>query len=130
MMKVKIALFVLVALFLTYCNNQPKKHKTFTVQQVHKIIIKDVNIQILDVRTPEEYMEGHLEKAINKNWYDSNFSNKINELDKTKPVLIYCEAGGRSETAAQKLTELGFKNVIQLKGGIEDWNRAGFTTIK
>jgi thioredoxin 1 len=79
------------------------------------------NAQLLDVRTPEEFSKGHLEGADNINWNDKSFSDKVAQLDKDKPLFVYCLAGGRSAAAVKKLSELGFKEIYDLEGGIMAW---------
>ncbi|WP_134088827.1 thioredoxin domain-containing protein [Olivibacter sp. XZL3] len=78
-------------------------------------------IQLIDVRTPEEFAEGHIEHAHNINIKDSDFKGKLDHFDKTKPVFVYCLSGGRSATAVASLKELGFEEVYDLKGGIMAW---------
>lgn len=77
------------------------------------------NALLIDVRTPEEYGLGHLDKAVNINWYDIDFKEKIAELDRTKTVYVYCKAGGRSAKAAAVFRELGFDDVVNLEGGYD-----------
>lgn len=85
---------------------------------------------ILDVRTPEEVAEGHLANATVININDTDFEARINELDKTKPVYVYCKAGGRSARAADILKTNGFGKVVNLDGGITAWMENGFETVK
>lgn len=73
---------------------------------------------LVDVRTAEEYDTGHLENAININWYDPQFTNKIQAIDKEKTVYLYCKMGGRSAKAAAVLDSLGY-NAVNLTGGYE-----------
>ena len=76
---------------------------------------------IVDVRSSQEYMEGHLEGAINIPYYEINKNiNKILE-DKHKEIVLYCEAGIRSKRAYKKLKEFGYENVYNLYLGIENW---------
>ncbi len=83
--------------------------------------ISENEVQLIDVRTPEEYADGHIEDATNLNVYDKNFIEEaMKSLDSSKPVAVYCRSGKRSADAAQKLSEKGFK-VINLKGGILAW---------
>ena len=77
------------------------------------------NALLIDVRTPEEFSSGHLEKAININWYDADFKEQIEDLDRGKTVYVYCKAGGRSAKAATVFRELGFKDVVNLEGGYD-----------
>lgn len=74
---------------------------------------------LLDVRTPEEFGFGHLEGAMNINWYDADFKDKVAALDRLKTVYVYCKAGGRSAKAADVMREMGFKKVVNLEGGYD-----------
>jgi len=81
--------------------------------------------QVLDVRTKEEFAEGHLAKAILIPWTDKDFTVRAaKELDPRKPVLVYCRSGGRSAEAAAALVKLGFTEVRNLAGGILAWQQA------
>ena len=77
------------------------------------------NAILLDVRTPEEYGFGHLDGAMNINWYDIDFQDKVGTLERSKTVYVYCKAGGRSAKAADVMREMGFKNVVNLEGGYD-----------
>lgn len=81
--------------------------------------------QILDVRTPEEYREDHLKGAVNINYYDDDFAQRVAALDKNKPVFVYCAMGGRSASAAEQMAKSGFTSIFDLKGGITAWKKAG-----
>lgn len=92
--------------------------------------IKDVpNATLLDVRTPDEYSSGHIDKAINLDFLNSDFNDDVQKLDKSKPVLIYCLSGARSHKAAVKMRDMGF-NVTELQGGIRAWTDAGHEVLK
>ncbi len=87
-----------------------------------EVIGKDV--QWVDVRTPQEFNAGHIDDAINIDISDSDmFINKFEKLDKDKPVYIYCQVGGRSKQAAQKLKDLGFKSIFDYSGGYGEWSK-------
>lgn len=84
--------------------------------------ISKVDIQLLDVRTTNEFKSGHIEAAISADVLISQeFLKKISDLDKDRPVYIYCRSGSRSKKAAQLLCESGFKKVYDLKGGYLTW---------
>ncbi len=83
------------------------------------------NAQLIDVRTPGEYQTGHLSRSTLIDFKDQDFRAKIAQLDKHKPVMVYCAAGGRSTAAAALLEELGFPEVYELEGGISRWREAG-----
>lgn len=86
--------------------------------------------QIVDVRTPEEYKRGHLKEAVNMHLYDKNFEQRIEELDKEKPVYVYCKVGGRSAEAVKIMKEKGFNSIVELDGGIDAWTEAKKPVIK
>lgn len=86
--------------------------------------MKDDSPIILDVRTAQEFSNGHLQGAQNIDWNSGDFEQKVAQLPKDKKILVYCMSGGRSEEAAAKLTSLGFTNVQALKGGLVAWNAA------
>ncbi len=78
--------------------------------------------QLVDVRTMEEYLRGHLKKSINLNFNDDNFEDLVKaKLDKTRPVFVYCFSGRRSADASVFLRELGFKEVFDMAGGFAKW---------
>ncbi|MFN3341416.1 MAG: rhodanese-like domain-containing protein [Flavobacteriales bacterium] len=85
---------------------------------------------LLDVRTPEEVATGIIPGATVININDSDFETRIDQLDKTKPVYVYCKAGGRSARAADILKEKGFPVIVNLNGGIMAWTDKGFETAK
>lgn len=86
-----------------------------------KSVVENTNVTLIDVRTPEEFREGKIYHAKNINYFDNNFETKINELDKSKPVYLYCRSGNRSQKAAKKMKKLGFKHIIDLEGGYMNW---------
>lgn len=76
---------------------------------------------IVDVRTPEEFANGALPKAVNISVTSLDFPFEINKLDKEKPVMIYCKAGSRSARAAVAMKALGFDTIYELEGGYTAW---------
>lgn len=82
--------------------------------------MKEKNTIILDVRTPDEFKNGHIKGAINIDFYN-NFLNHIGKLNKSKNYLLYCRSGNRSNTALKIMGKAGFKNVFHLKNGIISW---------
>lgn len=87
--------------------------------------IKADSVQLLDVRTPQEYAEGHIEGALNIDVRSDDFRQTAGkELSKDSTILVYCRSGRRSMDAAEILTRLGYK-VINLKGGIIEWKADG-----
>jgi rhodanese-related sulfurtransferase len=77
---------------------------------------------LLDIRTPDEFATGHIAKAQVIDFYATDFSAKLQELDKNTTYLIYCRSGSRSSKALETMRSLGFKSVYELDGGINNWN--------
>ena len=119
----KIALVCLLIGFLS-CKGQEKKTETFmdvNVEEFQKLIGKS-GAQLIDVRTPGEYENGHLKDARLINYMADNFKTKaFVGLDKSTPVLIYCASGGRSAKSAKMYKDAGFKKVYNMLGGFSAW---------
>ncbi len=117
----KIFITLGICAFLFACDGN-KNDKSSTSKSVNvETFAKETNengIQIIDVRTPEEYAQGHIENAVNINIMDSNFETEVSKLDKSKKTLVYCKSGGRSTDAANKLSNLGFENISNLVAGL------------
>ena len=80
------------------------------------------NLQLIDVRTPEEFAQGHIDGALNLNFYDDDFTQQLEQkLDKNRPVMLYCRSGNRSGQAASQMVTMGFKELYDLKGGFMAW---------
>ncbi len=92
-----------------------------SVEEFKKGLTDLSSIQLIDVRTPEEFAAGAIPGAKNINYYDADFDVQIAKLDKEKPVYIYCRSGGRSGKSYAKLKEMGFTQVYDLKEGFNGW---------
>ena len=92
--------------------------------------ITQPDVQLVDVRTPEEFSQGHIENAVNIDFMADDFDAKVANLDKEKPVMVYCKSGGRSAKASARLKELGFKTITDLEGGITNWTSEEKPTVK
>lgn len=115
---------ILIFIALTSCNINGQKYKTLSAADFDKKI-QDGNVQIVDVRTPEEYAESHLKDAVNINFNNDDFVDMVSKLDKSKPVLVYCLSGGRSAKAAALISKKGYNDVYNLDGGMLAWKAAG-----
>lgn len=82
-------------------------------------------LTVLDVRTPKEYAKGHIAGATNIDFNGDSFKEALAKLDKSKPYLVHCAAGGRSAKTRELMKSLGFKNIIHLDGGLTAWQKAG-----
>ena len=83
------------------------------------------DVVVLDVRTPEEYAEGHLPGAVNLDVSDPGFVEALDELDQDATYAVYCRTGSRSLAAAETMREAGFDDVFDLEGGIVAWQSNG-----
>lgn len=83
------------------------------------------DVVVVDVRTPEEMAEGHLEGAVLADVKKANFDEIISGWDRSKTYFVYCRSGGRSKTASTRMRKAGFKYVRELKGGFNAWKAAG-----
>lgn len=99
--------------------------KNVSAAEFQTLIKSKTNAIILDVRTPKEVTQGIIKHAEKIDFYDENFKEELDKLDKTRPVLIYCRSGRRSGIAMATMRELGFSEVYNLQGGIIEWSEAG-----
>lgn len=123
-MKSKIFSLLLVFISFASCQSQSKTPELVS-SDVFAKKIESGDGQLVDVRTPKEYKQGHLKGAVNIHLYEQDFVTQINKLDKTKPVYVYCKAGGRSAEAVEIMKVQGFKNIVELDGGTDSWTESG-----
>lgn len=106
--------------------------KDLSVEQAYALVNQNYNnpnFIILDVRTPPEFSGGHLENAVNMDYYSSEFIIRLNGLDKTKAYLVYCRSGYRSGQTMELMKLLGFTEVYNMLGGILAWSDAGYPVV-
>lgn len=134
-MKLYSILFSLLLIGFSAISCKGQEQKTASEDQVRAVPQKVVHrvgveafkkelgadVQLVDVRTPEEYAAGHIENALNYNVNGPDFASQVAGLDKSKPVLLYCKMGGRSARAAKSLKEMGFTSIYDLEGGYTAW---------
>jgi thioredoxin 1 len=124
-MKLKQLILHLLVMFFSTSLLLAQEAKKLSADDFEKKIQQEKDLQILDVRTKQEYSEGHLQNSKNIDYNSQNFDQEIEGLDKTKPVYVYCLSGGRSSAASKELLAKGFKEVYDLEGGIRKWKQAG-----
>lgn len=93
-------------------------------------IIADGKVAVIDVRTPDEFKDGHIKGAKNIDIMGNDFEAQLGKLDKTQPTLVHCQAGGRSTRALPIFEKLGFTNLIHLDEGFGGWEAAGKPVVK
>jgi rhodanese-related sulfurtransferase len=107
--------------------------KDISNEESYKMIIENKtnsNFIILDVRTPEEFAEGHIEDSINIDFYSETFYSELDKLDKSKSYLIYCRTANRSGQALDIMENLDFSEVYNMLGGIVEWESNGYSIVK
>ncbi len=87
-------------------------------------------VVILDVRTPQEYKESRLDKAMNIDVSAPDFAAKLAPLDRNASYAVYCRSGNRSATALLLMKQAGFTSAFHLGGGIGAWTAAGLPVVK
>ena len=127
MKRLLIFLCSLFSIGTTSCKESSFKGeiKIVSPKVVQTLLIQD-SIQLVDVRTLEEFKQGYIEGAQNIDYLSDTFDLDIQNLDKTKPVILYCKSGGRSAKSSKKLLNVGFIEIYDLEGGITRWKEEGF----
>ncbi len=123
---------ILIALFIAFTaitgQAQQKTFKNANAAAFAKALT--ATTKVLDVRTPNEYVQGHIEGAKNVNLFQSDFLDQVEKtINKKETVYVYCRSGGRSARASKILTAAGY-DVVNLLGGIMGWKSKGFKTVK
>lgn len=127
----KLFQFVFVLILLNGVACTGNAQSTLTADQTEAMIKKDPTVQLIDLRTPEEIKRtGMIQGARAINFYAQDFDTQIARLDKSKPVVVYCAAGGRSPQAAAKMSKMGFSKVYDYSGGMNDWKSKGKKTVQ
>jgi rhodanese-related sulfurtransferase len=109
---------------------QPSAQPQWNVQDVdpaaaQKLMAENPNVRVLDVRTPEEYAEGHIKGAINVDFKASGFAGEVAKLDKNKSYIVHCRSGNRSGKSLPVLKQQGFGAIYHLNKGFNAWQEAG-----
>ncbi len=127
----RILFFAILTMTMMSCSQSGAQAQAkLNANDFEAMLAKDKSVQLVDVRTPREYASGHIEGARLINYYDANFAQQIGNLDKSKPVMVYCAAGSRSAGAADQLAKMGFKKVYDLQGGMNAWRAAQKKTVQ
>ncbi len=119
-MNIRFLIILLFSIAVYSCKNvSANEIKVVTVEEMNTQLQYD-DVQVVDLQPEVEYNKSHLVNAANI-IYDKDFRKKLDKLDKTKPIAIYCTTGTVSPEAARILNEAGFKNIYVLDGGIKKW---------
>lgn len=124
--------YVILLIMIILCFGCKKEESKATVSTIEMISAEEManmedmaSVQLVDVRTVEEFVSGHIKGAQNIVYLSDTWSTEIEKLNKEEPVYVYCAKGGRSAKCAQLLADAGFKKIYDLEGGIGQWKQAG-----
>lgn len=134
---VVIAALAGTSLMLSACSAAQTEAKTNSSEAAQRLQVKHVDAQgaqalllanpdavVLDVRTPKEIEDGHIQGAVFADFLGGNFKENVSRLDKSAPYIIHCKGGGRSTKALSILETMGFTNITHMDGGLDGWKRA------
>ena len=122
-------LYVFLLIVVLSCKQSVQQEtKVISPNEVQTYLQKG-DIQLVDVRTPEEYKDGFIAKAINIDFFSPTFLEEISKLDKEKPIILYCKKGGRSAKSAKQLHDAGFIEIYDLEGGFTNWKDKGLDVM-
>ena len=117
--------FVFFSLLLVYSCQIFESKDIKVISDAQFTEIQDTDYILVDVRTIEEYESGHIQDAINFDFYSGSFQKEILSLDKSSSIILYCRTQNRSTKTANYLKENGYKEITVLEGGITSWVKNG-----
>lgn len=117
-------------IILVCCGPVGRAQERLSPKEFRKKLALTTGALLLDVRTPPEISKGYLKGAVFMDFYDSSFRQQLMNLDRNRPVFVYCAIGGRSWDAAKLMSGMGFKEVYDLKGGIIVWKIKSYDYIR
>jgi rhodanese-related sulfurtransferase len=127
----KLTILLFVATLAISCNTKSQSQSdSISVITPTEFKEESVGQAIIDVRTPQEFSEGHIEGAININFFDKTFLDQIAKYEKNEPLFIYCKSGNRSGQASKKIADFGFTKIYDLEGGILYWMKNNNEVVK
>jgi len=143
MNRILLILSIIVFAGNSSCTQKAKSAEVYTTNSQEITVARNVDTKVfnsflkekktavlIDVRTPQEVAQGYIEGARNIDINSQDFRPKVEKLDKTQPVLVYCRSGRRSEAAMRYMQDQGFSEVYNLNGGILAWSQAGLPIVK
>lgn len=125
-----LAILCLTSLALSAEPEAKEGLRDITVAEAVSTIESNKELVLIDVRTPEEFAEGHLAGAQNIDVKGKEFETKLAKLDRTKSYLMHCRSGARGVRAMAAFKKLGFKNVLHMKDGYLGWTKGKQAVVK
>jgi len=117
--------FIFISLLLIYSCQIFESNEINEISDAQFTEIQDTDFILVDVRTTEEYESGHIQDAVNFDFYSESFQKEILSLDKSSSIILYCRTQNRSTKTANYLKENGYKEITVLEGGITSWVKNG-----
>ena len=117
--------FVFFSLLLVYSCQIFESNEINEISDIQFTEIQDTDYILVDVRTAEEYESGHIQDAVNFDFYSESFQNDILTLDKSSSIILYCRTQNRSTKTANYLKESGYNEITVIAGGITSWVKNG-----
>lgn len=118
-------MLTVVVLTVSCKNDQSESIEVVTPEEMQEISELE-DVQLIDLRTPQEFDTGHIASSQNIDYFSDTFEEDIQKLDKSKPVVVYCKSGKKSAECADKMKDNGFVKIYDLDGGIAKWKYKGF----
>lgn len=115
-----------ISSFLVGCKDDMEGEIKLVTPEEMQVLMELEDVQLVDVRTAQERLNGFIKNSQNVDFNSPTFEKDILSLDKSKPVILYCQGGGRSSKCAEKLRDAGFVKIYDLQGGITQWRFGGF----
>ena len=127
-MKKLFAIFAVSTLFLSGCGSNSSASTNLSAQEF-QAKTQESGVITLDVRTPGEFVSGHLVNALNIDVEGGQFDAEIAKLDKSATYAVYCRSGRRSQVAIDRMKDAGFTNLFNLNAGVQEWTAAGLPLV-
>jgi rhodanese-related sulfurtransferase len=122
--------FVLFVSFTSACQNKPSQDTFGRISSLElNTLLTDQQVQLIDVRTPQEVARGYIKGMQHIQIADNQFAENLKGLDKDQPVVFYCARGNRSQRAASIALQLGFEQVYDVKDGFMGWSANGLAYV-
>lgn len=101
--------------------NAIAQFSSLKAEAASKLLARDPTILVLDIRTPDEFNQGHIPGALNVDYKASNFISELEKLDRNSTYLMHCRSGRRSANSLDSFHQLGFRHIIHMDDGILGW---------
>ena len=137
---IALAAMAFVAVSMVAANSETAQQKSENQEGVKEIQAREARslieqrksdgLVILDVRTAMEFSDGHINGAVNLDYKDESFREKLSALDTSATYVVYCRSGRRSAEAAEIMEEMGFADIYHLEDGVLGWQKAGLPVTR